>query len=92
MCIIKASVHRASKPYWCEHCMNEISRREVYMRLFGMAHGGDKPYEVFEHLKCLIGSRRSNRNKALFDALDRAHIIFATDERGTILNIERQPA
>ena len=62
------------------------------MRLFGMAHGGEKPYEVFEHLKCLIGSRRSNRNKPLFAALDKAHIIYAEDERGTISNIETQPA
>lgn len=91
MCIIKASIHRANKPYVCETCSKTIRKDDRYMRLFGMAHGGDPPYEVKVHLLYLVHIRKSPRNKAIFEALETNGPPYKTDEQGNIIEIEYYP-
>lgn len=91
MCIIKASIHRASKAYICDNCRGEIRKDDRYMRIFGMAHWGEPPYEVFAHLLCLIDCSRSKSNKPIFDALDKNGPPYKTNEQGNIIEMKYYP-
>jgi len=50
--IISEKMHTASKEYFCEMCHDLINKNDKYYRLFGMAHEGEKPYEIMECLDC----------------------------------------
>lgn len=52
MSVIAATVRKSRRWRKCEDCYKGIQQGERYVRAYGYAHPGDKPYAIDMHLNC----------------------------------------
>ena len=68
MLIHSELVGKSRKLYWCAACSRSIAKGASYVRCYGMAEPGDKPYALHYHIACIDTSDitkrvRKNREK-----------------------------
>lgn len=56
MPIISLGYHAARREYTCSTCGLPIVKTEKYLRVYGMAANGDKPYNVYLCTCCALNS------------------------------------
>lgn len=74
MVIISVAIHKARKEYKCSDCHKWIEISQKYLRMYGMAHEHETPYELFNHLDCI--KQTGGFSKDLLKALDKAKIKY----------------
>lgn len=52
MGVICATLRRAKRAHVCANCGRTITRHTKYVRAYGNAHRGERPYAVAIHREC----------------------------------------
>jgi hypothetical protein len=73
--IINEKTHKAKRKYTCMDCGKSIEIGDKYSRFFGMAHKGDKPYEVLNCMVCYTKYKDFNKRKDQKNIMNKERIL-----------------